>query len=71
MLREIQRKDGRMAKGIFDQHQPRSVLARRLNEAFAGCEKWTTAPPRQRRLDAPRPAPTTTNISPISAQHQI
>jgi hypothetical protein len=47
-----------MAKRIFDQDQPSSVLARRLNEAFAGCEKWTTAPPRERRLvDASLPAP--------------
>lgn len=62
MLPGIQRKDGWMAKSIFDQDQPRSVLARRLNEAFAGCEKWTVAPPRQRRLEAsasvPAPRPT-------------
>ena len=52
----LTRKDGGMAKRIFDQDQPRSVLARRLNEAFAGCEKWTVAPPRERRLaDAPIP----------------
>ncbi len=49
-----------MANRIFDQDQPRSVLARRLNEAFAGCEKWTPAPPRERRLvDASLPAPKT------------
>ncbi len=41
-----------MAK-IFDQEQPKSSLAQSLNAAFAGCEKWTVAPPR-RRLD---PAP--------------
>ncbi len=54
----LTRKDGGMAKRIFDQDQPRSVLARRLNEAFAGCEKWTVAPPRERRLaDEPIPTP--------------
>ncbi len=38
-----------MAKEIFDQERPRSAMARRLDEAFAGCEHWTLAPPAQRR----------------------
>ncbi len=38
-----------MAKQIFDQDRPRSAMARRLDEAFAGCEVWTLAPPTQRR----------------------
>jgi hypothetical protein len=38
-----------MAKEIFDQDRPRSAMARRLDEAFAGCEQWTLAPPSQRR----------------------
>jgi len=38
-----------MAKEIFDQDRPRSTMARRLDEAFAGCEQWTLAPPVQRR----------------------
>jgi len=38
-----------MAKEIFDQERPRSTMARRLDEAFAGCEQWTLAPPAQRR----------------------
>lgn len=38
-----------MAKEIFDQERPRSAMARRLDEAFAGCEQWTLAPPAQRR----------------------
>jgi hypothetical protein len=38
-----------MAKEIFDQERPRSTMARRLDEAFAGCEEWTIAPPSQRR----------------------
>lgn len=40
-----------MAKEIFDQERPRSTMARRLDEAFAGCEDWTIAPPPQRRRD--------------------
>ena len=40
-----------MAQQIFDQNQdrPRSTMAQRLDEAFAGCEVWTVAPPTQRR----------------------
>lgn len=48
-----------MAKQIFDQERPRSTMAQRLNEAFAGCDEWTLAPPTQRRssLDlSPRPS---------------
>lgn len=48
-----------MAKQIFDQERPRSTMAQRLDEAFAGCDKWTLAPPTQRRssLDfSPRPS---------------
>ena len=41
-----------MAKEIFDQDRPRSTMARRLDEAFAGCEQWTLAPPAQRRSEA-------------------
>jgi hypothetical protein len=42
-----------MAKEIFDQDRPprRSSMARRLDEAFAGCEQWTLAPPAQRRSE--------------------
>ena len=38
-----------MPQEIFDQDRPRSTMARRLDEAFAGCEQWTLAPPSQRR----------------------
>lgn len=38
-----------MGKQIFDQQRPRSTMAQRLDEAFAGCEQWTLAPPSQRR----------------------
>ena len=41
-----------MAKEIFHQDRPRSAMARRLDEAFAGCEQWTLAPPSQRRSEA-------------------
>ena len=40
-----------MAQEIFDQDRPRSTMAQRLNEAFAGCEHWTIAPPSQRRSE--------------------
>jgi hypothetical protein len=40
-----------MSKEIFDQDRPRSAMARRLDEAFAGCEQWTIAPPTQRRTE--------------------
>jgi hypothetical protein len=48
-----------MANQIFDQDRPRSTMAQRLDEAFAGCDQWTLAPPVQRRssLDfSPRPS---------------
>lgn len=38
-----------MAKEIFDQERPKSAMARRLDDAFAGCDQWTLAPPPQRR----------------------
>jgi len=38
-----------MSKQIFDQDRPRSTMAQRLDEAFAGCDVWTLAPPIQRR----------------------
>jgi hypothetical protein len=38
-----------VTKRIFDQHRPRSTMAQRLDEAFAGCEEWTVvAAPRRR-----------------------
>ena len=40
-----------MPQQIFDQNRPRSAKARRLDEAFAGCEQWTLAPPSQRRSE--------------------
>jgi len=49
-----------MAKEIFDQERPRSTMAQRLDEAFAGCDEWTVvaAPPRRVRLfDADRAEP--------------
>lgn len=38
-----------MAQQIFDQDRPRSTMAQQLDEAFAGCDVWTIAPPGQRR----------------------
>lgn len=40
-----------MAKEIFDQDRPRSAMAQRLDEAFAGCDEWTLAPPSPRRSE--------------------
>jgi hypothetical protein len=40
-----------MPKQIFDQDRPRSTMAQRLDDAFAGCEQWTLAPPSQRRSE--------------------
>lgn len=40
-----------MPREIFDQERPRSTMARRLDEAFAGCDVWTLAPPTQRRSE--------------------
>lgn len=40
-----------MAKEIFDQDRPRSAMAQLLDDAFAGCEEWTVAPPSPRRAD--------------------
>lgn len=48
-----------MAKRIFDQARPKSTMAQRLDEAFAGCDQWTLAPPTQRRSSIdfiPRPS---------------
>ncbi len=43
-----------MPQEIFDQDRPprRSTMAQRLDEAFAGCDQWTLAPPSQRRSEA-------------------
>lgn len=43
-----------MSKQIFDQHRPRSTMAQRLDEAFAGCDEWTViaAPRRRSSLDS-------------------
>ena len=41
-----------MPQEIFDQARPRSAMAQRLDDAFAGCEEWTIAPPSPRRADA-------------------
>jgi hypothetical protein len=40
-----------MSEEIFDHERPRSTMARRLDEAFAGCDEWTLAPASRRRSD--------------------
>jgi hypothetical protein len=63
-----------MPKQIFDQQRPRSTMAQRLDEAFAGCDEWTViaAPRRRSVLDS---IPSTSGASrifdgaePISAE---
>jgi hypothetical protein len=53
-----------MPKQIFDQHRPRSTMAQRLDEAFAGCDEWTViaAPRRRSTLDFTPTAPRATQI---------
>ena len=53
-----------MAQHIFDQDRPRSTMAQRLDEAFAGCDEWTViaAPSRRNTRDS---TPTTSNRSQI------
>ena len=46
-----------MAKEIFDQERPRSTMAQRLDEAFAGCEVWDLAPPAPKRSEMAFPPP--------------
>jgi hypothetical protein len=53
-----------MSKQIFDQHRPRSTMAKRLDEAFAGCDEWTViaAPRRRSTLDFSPSAASTAEI---------
>ncbi|HVD40387.1 MAG TPA: hypothetical protein VNC16_05230 [Solirubrobacterales bacterium] len=53
-----------MSKQIFDQDRPRSTMAQRLDEAFAGCEEWTViaAPRRRSTLDFVPSAASATRI---------
>jgi hypothetical protein len=53
-----------MSKQIFDQSRPRSTMAQRLDEAFAGCDEWTViaAPRRRSTLDTTPGASTAARI---------
>lgn len=53
-----------MSKQIFDQDRPRSTMAKRLDEAFAGCDEWTViaAPRRRSALDLAPTAPGTAQV---------
>jgi len=53
-----------MSKQIFDQDRPRSTMAKRLDEAFAGCDEWTVvaAPRRRSTLDSTPGAASTAQI---------
>ncbi len=59
-----------MAKQVFDQERPRSTMAQRLDEAFAGCDQWTLAPPTHRRSSvdfSPRPPSSSRRIGRAAA----
>jgi len=48
-----------MSEQIFDHDRPRSTMAQRLDEAFAGCDEWTViAAPRRRNTLDYNPTPT-------------
>ncbi|HXR60429.1 MAG TPA: hypothetical protein VN732_03790 [Solirubrobacterales bacterium] len=53
-----------MSKQIFDQDRPRSTMAQRLDEAFAGCDEWTVvaAPRRRSLLDFSSQVPSSSSI---------
>lgn len=53
-----------MSKQIFDQDRPRSTMAKRLDEAFAGCDEWTViaAPRRRSTLETSPSAASTAQI---------
>jgi hypothetical protein len=53
-----------MSKQIFDQDRPRSTMAQRLDEAFAGCDEWTViaAPRRRSTLDSTPSAASTAQL---------
>jgi hypothetical protein len=53
-----------MSKQIFDQDRPRSTMAKRLDEAFAGCDEWTViaAPKRHSTLEFSPSAPSAAQI---------
>lgn len=54
---------------LFDQHQPKSALARSLNDAFAGIDDWSVSP-RRRRSTLPDDEPIRIRRNrPASAMH--
>ena len=52
---------------LFDQNEPKSALARSLNDAFAGIDGWSVSPPRRRSTLAGEPH--TRRTRPVSAIH--
>jgi hypothetical protein len=59
-----------VSKQIFDQDRPRSTMAQRLDEAFAGCDQWTVvaAPPRRSTLEL---APWVVSTESSSAEERL
>jgi len=60
-----------VAKEIFDQERPRSTMARRLDEAFAGCEVWDLAPPAPKRSEMAFPPPRRDRGRPFDAAVEL
>lgn len=60
-----------MAKEIFDQERPRSTMARRLDEAFAGCEVWDLAPPAPKRSEMAFPPPRPGRAQPFDGAAEL
>jgi len=52
---------------LFDQNEPKSALARSLNDAFAGIDGWSVSPPRRRSTLPDEPHVRRTR--PVSAIH--
>ena len=54
---------------LFDQNEPKSALARSLNDAFAGIDGWSVSPKRRRStLPADEPIRIRRN-RPVSGMH--
>jgi len=62
-----------MSGEIFDQDRPRrrSAMARRLDEAFEGCEEWTLATASPRRTNIPDIAPWLSREQPNSPEEHL
>ena len=46
-------------------------MARGLDAAFAGCERWDLAPPRRRRVEPPPPSGLAGPIALAQSEHML